>query len=48
MPRTPAHLGSGACVYPASLIDKLLDAPHGNSRRTRRFPVTAVAYDCMA
>ena len=48
MPRTPAHLGSGARVYPASLIDKLLDAPHGNSRRTSRFPVTAGAHYYMA
>jgi hypothetical protein len=48
MPRTPAHLGSGARVYPASLIGELLDASHGNSRRTRRFPATAVAHYYMA
>ncbi|MEP6933643.1 MAG: transposase domain-containing protein [Nitrospirota bacterium] len=60
MARTNASLGSGARltdylstsllarVYPASLIGDLLDAHHWNSRRTRRFPATAVAYYCMA
>ena len=60
MARTKASLGSGARltdylstsllarVYPASLIGDLLDAHHCNSRRTRRFPATAVAYYCMA
>jgi Insertion element 4 transposase N-terminal len=41
------HQFIGECV-PASLIGELLDAPHGNSRRTRHFPATAVAYYCMA
>ena len=60
MARTKACLGRGARLtdylsisllarmYPASLIGKLLDAHHCNSRRERGFPATAVAYYCMA
>ena len=60
MARTTARLGSGARrtdylstsvlarMYPASLIGERLDAHHCNSRRKRRLPATAIAYDCMA
>lgn len=60
MARTKAVLGSGARltdylstsllarIYPASVINELLDAHQCNSRRERSFPASAVVYYCMA
>lgn len=60
MARTKAVLGSGtrltdylstsllARIYPASVINELLDAHQCNSRRQRSFPASAVVYYCMA
>jgi hypothetical protein len=60
MARTKAVLGSGARltdylstsllarIYPASVINELLDAHQCNSQRERSFPASAVVYYCMA
>lgn len=60
MARTKAVLGSGARltdylstsllarIYPASVINELLNAHQCNSQRERSFPASAVVYYCMA
>lgn len=60
MARTKAVLGSGARltdylstsllarIYPASVINELLDTHQCNSQRERSFPASAVVYYCMA
>lgn len=60
MARTKVVLGSGARltdylstsllarIYPASVINELLDTHQCNSRRERSFPASAVVYYCMA
>lgn len=60
MARTKVVLGSGARltdylstsllarIYPASVINELLDTHQCNSQRERSFPASAVVYYCMA